>query len=46
MCREFADAIRTGRKPLTDGEAGVRVVKVLTAAERSLERDGSPVLLM
>lgn len=46
MCREFADAIRAGRAPLTDGEAGVRVVKVLTAAERSLERDGSPVLLM
>ena len=46
MCREFADSIRAGRKPLTSGEAGLRVVKVLTAAERSLERGGSPVLLM
>ena len=46
MCREFADAIRAHRRPMTDGESGLRVVKVLTAAERSLERDGSPVLLM
>ena len=46
MCREFADAIREGRPALTDGQAGLRVVRLLTAAERSLEREGSPVLLM
>jgi predicted dehydrogenase len=46
MCREFVEAIREQRPPLTDGHAGVRVVKLLTAAERSLGRDGSPVLLM
>jgi predicted dehydrogenase len=46
MCREFADAIRAERAPLTDGAAGLRVVKLLTAAERSLEREGSPVLLL
>ena len=46
VCQEFAGAIRDGRPPLTDGAAGLRVVRLLTAAERSLERDGSPVLLM
>ncbi len=46
MCREFVDAIRENRKPLTDGAAGLRVVRLLTAAECSLARDGSPVLLM
>lgn len=46
MCREFADSIRAGRPPLTDGESGLRVVKTLTAAQHSLEREGSPVLLM
>ncbi|NLG41797.1 MAG: Gfo/Idh/MocA family oxidoreductase [Phycisphaerae bacterium] len=46
MCREFVDAIREHRAPLTDGQAGLRVVKLLTAAERSLQREGSPVLLM
>jgi hypothetical protein len=46
MCREFIDSIRAKRKPLTDGDAGLRVVRLLAAAESSLERDGSPVLLM
>lgn len=46
LCREFVDAIRQQRTPLTDGAAGLRIVKLLTAAERSLEREGSPVLLM
>jgi predicted dehydrogenase len=46
MCREFADAIREGRPPLTDGQGGLRVVRLLTAAERSLNCDGCPVLLM
>jgi predicted dehydrogenase len=46
MCREFAEAIAAGRPPLTDGKAGLRCVKLLTAAEHSLLRDGSPVLMM
>jgi len=46
MCREFVDAIRENRPPLTDGAAGQRVVKLLTAAQRSLECEGTPVLLM
>ncbi|MEW6251515.1 MAG: Gfo/Idh/MocA family oxidoreductase [Planctomycetota bacterium] len=46
LCGEFGEAIRQERKPLTDGAAGLRCVKLLTAAEQSLRRDGSPVLLM
>lgn len=37
---EFAESINAGRKPLTDGEAGLRVVKVLEAATASLAERG------
>jgi predicted dehydrogenase len=37
--RAFVRSVRTGEAPLTPGEDGVRVAKVLDAAERSL-RDG------
>jgi len=36
-CEHFADCIRTGKRPLTDGKNGLRVVRVLEAAQRSLE---------
>jgi predicted dehydrogenase len=38
--RAFARAITTGEPPLADGESGVRVVRVLEAAERSLAHRG------
>ena len=38
-CEHFVDCIREGRTPRTDGEAGLRVVRVLEALQRSL--DGS-----
>ena len=38
--RHFIDCVREGRRPLTDGEAGVRVVRVLEAAMRSLRIGG------
>ena len=37
---EFLSSIRSGRKPLTDGEAGLRVVRMLEAAQQSIEDDG------
>ncbi len=43
MVEEFAAAIRTGRAPLTDGRAGLRVLDVLEAASRSLEFQGAVV---
>lgn len=42
-CEHFIDCIRNGTAPLSDGESGLRVVKVLEAAQRSLETGGRPV---
>ena len=41
MATEFATSIREGRPARTDGEAGLRVLSVLEAATRSLERAGT-----
>lgn len=43
---EFADSIRTSRRPLTDGEAGVRVLRILEAVDRSLDSHGAAVPLV
>lgn len=42
-CRHFVDCIRSGEQPLSDGEDGLRVVKVLEAAEQSLQRGGKSI---
>jgi predicted dehydrogenase len=42
-CRHFADCILEDRRPLTDGANGVRVVKVLEAAQQSMRQGGAPV---
>ncbi len=41
----FVDCIRSGRHPITDGDAGHRVVRVLEAASLSLADRGRPVEL-
>ncbi len=41
----FVACIRESRAPLTDGAAGLRVVRVLEAATRSLQQRGAPVEL-
>jgi predicted dehydrogenase len=43
--QHFADCILRGEDPLTGGRAGLEVVKVLVAAESSLEQQGVPVEL-
>jgi predicted dehydrogenase len=43
MVEEFASAISEKRAPLTDGEAGLRVVRALNAASTSLGSEGSLV---
>ncbi len=42
---EFIDSIEQGRRPLTDGEAGLSVVRVLEAATESLAQRGRLVEL-
>ncbi|HEX5705393.1 MAG TPA: Gfo/Idh/MocA family oxidoreductase [Pyrinomonadaceae bacterium] len=37
---EFLDSIHSARRPLTDGEAGLRVVRILEAAQESIKQDG------
>ena len=44
-CQAFLAAIDTRRPPLTDGASGLRVLKVLQAAQRSLVMNGEPVEL-
>jgi predicted dehydrogenase len=43
VCEHFATCIKTGREPLTGGEAGLTVVRVLEAAERSLSEGSGKV---
>ncbi len=43
VCEEFLSSIRTGKRPLTDGEAGLRVVRLLEAAQASIDRGGKLV---
>lgn len=43
--RHFIECIRTGFRPITDGLSGLRVIRVLEAATRSMEARGQPVEL-
>ena len=44
-CKHFIDCIMQDKQPLTDGADGVRVVRILEAAQKSMENDGAPVWL-
>ncbi len=42
-CDHFLDCVRTGLRPLSDGRNGLNVLRVLQAAQASLEQNGRPV---
>lgn len=44
-CEALLEAIKTRKPPVTDGESGLRVLKVLQAAQRSLITNGQTILL-
>jgi UDP-2-acetamido-3-amino-2,3-dideoxy-glucuronate N-acetyltransferase len=44
-CEHFLSCIREREQPLTDGRNGLRVLQVLEASQKSLERGGLPVHL-
>lgn len=44
-CQHFLDCIQQGTRPVSDGRNGVDVLRVLDAAQQSLEQDGQPVAL-
>ena len=45
VCKEFLAAIREKRQPLTDGSAGLRVVRLLEAAQQSIDQGGKQIRL-
>lgn len=44
-CQAFLHAVATRNPPLTDGASGMRVLRILEAAQRSLSLNGEPVSL-
>jgi predicted dehydrogenase len=45
MVRHFAECVRERKQPLTNGEAGLRVVKILEAAQRSIKAQGGRITI-
>lgn len=45
LCVHFLESILGGTKPITSGEAGLRIVTMLEAAQESLTKKGQPVSL-
>jgi predicted dehydrogenase len=41
--QHFIDCVRTRATPLSDAQDGLRVVRILEAAQKSMEQDGVPV---
>jgi len=44
-CQHFLDCIKQGRVPLTGGQQGLELVRILEASTESLKRGGGPVEL-
>jgi predicted dehydrogenase len=44
-CLHFLDCVREHKRPRSDGYDGLKVVKVLDAAQRSLRSNGAPVAI-
>jgi predicted dehydrogenase len=43
QCSHFVECVRQGRQPLTDGRAGMEVVQVMEAIDRSVASNGTPI---
>jgi predicted dehydrogenase len=44
-CEHFLECIRERKQPVSDGHDGLRVTKVLDAAESSLKSNGAPIAI-
>ncbi|MBU4239946.1 MAG: gfo/Idh/MocA family oxidoreductase, partial [Actinobacteria bacterium] len=42
-CRHFVECVRSGREPLSGGREGLEVLRILNAAQESLDSRGKPV---
>lgn len=40
VCKHFIECIQKGKKPITDGEAGLKVVNLLEKAQKSMKNQG------
>jgi predicted dehydrogenase len=45
QCNHFLDCITRGTQPLTNGQSGLDVVRVLAAIDVSIQRSGAPVYI-
>ncbi|PLS67557.1 MAG: oxidoreductase [Cyanobacteria bacterium M5B4] len=45
QCKHFVECVMTGTHPQTDAQAGLDVVRVMQAIDRSLDQNGAPVAL-
>ncbi len=45
VCKEFVESVNQNRKPLTDGQAGLRVVRLLQSANQSVKQKGKVIKL-
>lgn len=43
QCQHFLECVESGSRPVSDGAAGLDVIRVMLAADRSLARQGAPV---
>jgi predicted dehydrogenase len=46
MVRHFAECIRENKQPLTNGEVGLRIVRILEAAQRSIKAQGGRITIL
>jgi predicted dehydrogenase len=44
-CKYILNSIRTGQRPINDGEAGLRIVKIIEAATESMKKKGAAISL-
>lgn len=42
-CAHFVDCIKNGKRPITDGYAGLGVVRILESAQESMKKGGVPM---
>lgn len=45
MATHFLECVENGKTPITDGESGLRVVRILEAAQRSIKAQGGRITL-
>lgn len=44
-CQHFLDCISTGASPISNGQRGLELVKILEASSKSLKQNGAPIYL-